>query len=165
VAARFSGTVVTIYQTKEQVASVVILLATCLLAGSCWNFLRPWRWRQYVPPKRRLHLNRLHAVTSQKMILFITTAVKTSNPTSIKLYGVTSGRVGPSDNTCIWELPASNLGQDIDHPDWGFAWFSSVAPRKCRNCTFNLASTASFHTFIIYSLSFTYSTLFSLSYR
>jgi hypothetical protein len=32
-------------------------------------------------PKRRLHLNRLHGVTSQKMILFITTAVKTSNPT------------------------------------------------------------------------------------
>jgi hypothetical protein len=33
-------------------------------------FLRPWRWRRYVPPKRRLHLNRLHGVTSQKMILF-----------------------------------------------------------------------------------------------
>jgi hypothetical protein len=28
-------------------------------------------------------LNRLHSVTSQKMILFITTAVKTSNPTFI----------------------------------------------------------------------------------
>jgi hypothetical protein len=48
------------------------LLATCLLAGSCWNdFLRPWRWRRYVPPKRRLQLNRLHGVTPQKMILFI----------------------------------------------------------------------------------------------
>jgi hypothetical protein len=35
----------------------------------------------YVPPKRQLHLNRLHGVTSQKMILFITTAVKTSNHT------------------------------------------------------------------------------------
>jgi hypothetical protein len=29
----------------------------------------------------RLQLNRLHGVTSQKMILFITTVVKTSNPT------------------------------------------------------------------------------------
>jgi hypothetical protein len=38
-------------------------------------------WRRYVPPKRRLQLNRLHGVISQKMILFITTAVKTSNPT------------------------------------------------------------------------------------
>jgi hypothetical protein len=44
-------------------------------------FLRPWRWRRYVPPKRRLQLNRIHGVTSQKMILFITTAMKTSNPT------------------------------------------------------------------------------------
>jgi hypothetical protein len=31
----------------------------------------PRRWRRYVPPKRRLHLNRLHGVTSQKMTLFI----------------------------------------------------------------------------------------------
>jgi hypothetical protein len=30
-----------------------------------------WRWRRYVPPKRRLHLNRLYGVTSQKMILFM----------------------------------------------------------------------------------------------
>jgi hypothetical protein len=30
---------------------------------------------------RRLKLNGLHGVISQKMILFITTAVKTSNPT------------------------------------------------------------------------------------
>jgi hypothetical protein len=37
--------------------------------------------RRYVPPKRRLLHNGLHGVISQKMILFITTAVKTSNPT------------------------------------------------------------------------------------
>jgi hypothetical protein len=39
-----------------------------------------WRWRRYIPPKRRLKLNGLHGVISQKMILFITTAVKTSIP-------------------------------------------------------------------------------------
>jgi hypothetical protein len=44
-------------------------------------FLRPWRWRRYAPPKRRLQLNGLHGVICQKMILFITTAVETSNPT------------------------------------------------------------------------------------
>jgi hypothetical protein len=49
-------------------------------------FLRPWRWRRYVPPKRRLQLNRLHDVTSQKTILFITTAVKTSNPTNKNIF-------------------------------------------------------------------------------
>jgi hypothetical protein len=32
-------------------------------------FLRPWRWRRYVPPKRRLKLNGLHSIISQ-MILF-----------------------------------------------------------------------------------------------
>jgi hypothetical protein len=41
---------------------------------TCWFllklFLRHWRWRRYVPPKRRLQLNKLHGVTSQKMILF-----------------------------------------------------------------------------------------------
>jgi hypothetical protein len=46
-------------------------------------FLRPWRWRLCVPPKRRFKLDRLHGVISQKMILFITTAVKTSNPTGL----------------------------------------------------------------------------------
>jgi hypothetical protein len=40
-------------------------------------FLLPWRWRRYVPPKRRLKLNGLHGVISQKTILFITTSVKT----------------------------------------------------------------------------------------
>jgi hypothetical protein len=49
-----------------------LLLATCLLAGFLLNlFHRPWRWRQYFPSKRRLTLNRLHGVISQKMIQFI----------------------------------------------------------------------------------------------
>jgi hypothetical protein len=53
----------------------------CLLASFLLNlFLRPWRWRRYVPPKRRLTLNGLHGVISQKTIFFITTAVKTSDP-------------------------------------------------------------------------------------
>jgi hypothetical protein len=43
--------------------------------GNCWFllnlFLRPRRWRRCVPPKRRLKLDRLHGVISQKMILFI----------------------------------------------------------------------------------------------
>jgi hypothetical protein len=50
----------------------------------CWSILRPWRWRRYLPPKRPVQLNALHGVISQKMILFITTAVKTSDPTSFQ---------------------------------------------------------------------------------
>jgi hypothetical protein len=40
-----------------------------------------------------LHLNRLHGVTSQKMILFITTAVKTSNRTSAIMATAIRGHV------------------------------------------------------------------------
>jgi hypothetical protein len=47
-------------------------LASCFIAGFLLNlFLRPWRWRQYVPPKHRLTLNGLHGVISQKMVLFM----------------------------------------------------------------------------------------------
>jgi hypothetical protein len=44
-------------------------------------FFRPWRWRRYIPLKRQLTLNGLHGIISQKMVLFITTAVRTSDPT------------------------------------------------------------------------------------
>jgi hypothetical protein len=44
------------------------------------RIFRPWRWRRYVPQKRRLTLNGLHGVISQKMARFIITAVRTSNP-------------------------------------------------------------------------------------
>jgi hypothetical protein len=43
-------------------------------------FFRPWIWRRYFPLKRRLTPNGLHCVISQKMVLFITTGVETSNP-------------------------------------------------------------------------------------
>jgi hypothetical protein len=48
------------------------MLATCILAGLLLNlFFPPWRWRRYVPSKRRLTLNGLHGVISQKMTLFL----------------------------------------------------------------------------------------------
>jgi hypothetical protein len=39
------------------------------------------RWRRRVPPKRRLTFNGLHGVIPQETELFITIAVRTSNPT------------------------------------------------------------------------------------
>jgi hypothetical protein len=44
-------------------------------------FHRPWIWRRHVIPKLWLTFNGLHGVISQKMVLFITTDVRTSNPT------------------------------------------------------------------------------------
>jgi hypothetical protein len=32
------------------------------------RLIRPWRWRRYVPPKRRLTFTRLHGVISQKVV-------------------------------------------------------------------------------------------------
>jgi hypothetical protein len=40
----------------------------------------PWRWRRYVPPKRRFTQDK-HDATSKKTAFFIVTAVKTSNLT------------------------------------------------------------------------------------
>jgi hypothetical protein len=38
------------------------LLATCFHAGLLLSlFFQPWRWRLYVPPKRRLNFNGLHS--------------------------------------------------------------------------------------------------------
>jgi hypothetical protein len=42
-----------------------------------WLVFRPWRWRRCVPPKRQFIFNGLHGVISQKIVLFITTAVNT----------------------------------------------------------------------------------------
>jgi hypothetical protein len=60
---------------------ILTLLPTFFHAGFLPSlFFRSWRWRRYVPPKRRLTLNRLQCVISQKVVLFIATAVRTSNP-------------------------------------------------------------------------------------
>jgi hypothetical protein len=58
----------------KQVASRALL---------AWLILRPWRWRRYVPPKRRLNFNGLHGVISQNIVVLITTAVRTSNPSRV----------------------------------------------------------------------------------
>jgi hypothetical protein len=56
----------------------------------CSLILRPWRWRRYIPPKRRLTFNGLHCIISQKIGLFINTAVRTSNP-ELNLLWIVSG--------------------------------------------------------------------------
>jgi hypothetical protein len=45
----------------------------CLHLLSRWflAWLRPWRWRRHIPPKRRLTSNGLHGVISQKTELFM----------------------------------------------------------------------------------------------
>jgi hypothetical protein len=58
---------------------------TCSPPASPWFLARlilwPYIQRRYVPPKRRFAFNGLRGVISQWIELFITTAVRTSNPT------------------------------------------------------------------------------------
>jgi hypothetical protein len=54
------------FSKKPASKQVVSLPPACLLN----LFLRPWRWRWHVPPKRRLTLNGLRGVISQRVILF-----------------------------------------------------------------------------------------------
>jgi hypothetical protein len=64
---------------------------------SCWFhawLIRAWRWRQHVHPKVQLTFNGLHGVISQKIELFITTAVRTSNPTYLWWFGGPRRRPG-----------------------------------------------------------------------
>jgi hypothetical protein len=56
----------------------------CSLPALCWLFawliLRSSRWRRRIPPNNQLTFNGLHGVISQKIELFIATAVRASNP-------------------------------------------------------------------------------------
>jgi hypothetical protein len=58
---------------------------SCLLPASCWLLacliLWLWRWKRHVPPKRLLNFDGLHGVISRMIERFLTTAVRTSNPT------------------------------------------------------------------------------------
>jgi hypothetical protein len=60
--------------------------------------LLPWRWRRHVPLKRRVTCNGLHGVISQKIVLFITTTVRTSNPKRKILFWI--------DNNPTWHIPS-----------------------------------------------------------
>jgi hypothetical protein len=60
---------------KEMIAKHTTCSLTCRILLATWSllnlFLRLWKWRRYVHPKRRLKLDRLQGVISQKMILFM----------------------------------------------------------------------------------------------
>jgi hypothetical protein len=45
--------------------------------------IRSWRWRRYIPLKRRLTYKELYDLIIQKIVVFITTVLKTSNPKTL----------------------------------------------------------------------------------
>jgi hypothetical protein len=116
--------------SEEHIASIFRVEACHLL--TCWFllklFLWPWRGRRYVPPKRRLQLNRLHGVISQKMVLFITTAVKTSNPTCFFAWS----NLGFCDKLHQMEAKSKPIHKATNCSDQGFVktFWSRYSARK-----------------------------------
>jgi hypothetical protein len=51
--------------------------------GTYWSVFKPWRWRQYLPPKRRYLPTSPYGVATQKTNIDIFTAVRTSNLTRV----------------------------------------------------------------------------------
>jgi hypothetical protein len=70
--------------------------------------VRPWIWKPYVRPKRRLTFNGLHGVISQKTVLFISTAVWISNPTECFLFFTAIEQEGSSSSPHKPALTQSN---------------------------------------------------------
>jgi hypothetical protein len=53
----------------------------CQAEPPAFMLVWPWRWRQHVPPKHLSTFNTLHSIISQSTKLFITPALRASNPT------------------------------------------------------------------------------------
>jgi hypothetical protein len=70
---------VTALQVYQSVSRKLSELAACLLLA--WFTLWSLRWRQYVSPNYLWTSHLLHGITSQKIVLFMITPVRTSNTT------------------------------------------------------------------------------------
>jgi hypothetical protein len=86
-----------------------------LACSLLWTILRPWRWRRYVPPKRRVQLYGLHGVISQKIILFkqlhvSDTGITTNNPL---LHIFIEYHSRQHKNSALWSVQhvANNFGK------------------------------------------------------
>jgi hypothetical protein len=83
-------------------------VAAATLVPRSWIFL-PWRWRRYVPPKRRFTLD-IHGATSQKTAFFKFTAVKISNLTDLDFFWDSAVARLRNDlnicTLCIWTCTA-----------------------------------------------------------
>jgi hypothetical protein len=75
---RFEGTYHVHLQCRIK-AKVETIFSLCWYLS--WHNLRTWRWRWYVPPKRRLIFNGLHGAVSKNIGPFVIIAVRDSNHT------------------------------------------------------------------------------------
>jgi hypothetical protein len=102
-------------------------LATCYSLVSCSTDLRSWRWRWYVPPKRR-STYRLHGDIFQKMATFMSL-----HSFYLRLWVVTHFQRK-------LKMPIPLLGQIFPSPFWGWSNFLqefAVARFELNNSTNN----------------------------
>jgi hypothetical protein len=58
-----------------------VLIAACFILVSCLDYYSTLKMEAKCSSETSFHFNGLHGVTSQKIELFTTTVVRTSNPT------------------------------------------------------------------------------------
>jgi hypothetical protein len=97
--------------------------------------LRPWRWRRYVPPKRRLTLNRLHDVISKKIEIFITTGVRTSIPTALRCLFSLSLCLNMSH--AVFEHPRRPASRPVSPPGLDIHTLCFPICKRTERCTSN----------------------------
>jgi hypothetical protein len=71
--------------------------------------LKPWKYGQQVPPKHQYLSIRLHVTAFQKTVLFIFTAVESSNPTQTKQYLCNTGWLKKLYSNCHVVLQVSTV--------------------------------------------------------
>jgi hypothetical protein len=105
------------------------------------RLIQPWRCRRYVPPKCWLTFSGLHGIISQKIVLFIITAVRTSNP----IYNVMVQCLGTviSDNHmaypstiicwCLSLVTLSRPAQSAEENIWAKNNWNNMTLKKLHN--------------------------------
>jgi hypothetical protein len=82
------------YHLRNWICSIFCDVTACSAVESqqkFWGKMSPskkltWRWRRHITPKHMLEFKR-HSIISQKIYLFITTALRTSIPTTLDFIG------------------------------------------------------------------------------
>jgi hypothetical protein len=81
--ARRCSTTLHSFSTLRLRKDLVCVLPVCFVLFSCLSYSSALNMRRHVPPKLPLTSNGLHGVIPQKIVLCITTAVRTSNRTQL----------------------------------------------------------------------------------
>jgi hypothetical protein len=103
-----------------------LLVATLLSPRYLARLIRPWTWRRYVPPKRRLTLNGLHGAMSQKIVLLVLQFIADSacHPVRKLFSGLLKCWMQQFDVSNLWSLTRD---LKMRHPVFAPLWSTYLA--------------------------------------